>query len=171
VDTAASFANAIISTRPITVRSTTDEHTHSLTTKGKVAGRLVGGNQDSIATGAGWALPSFDGAILLLEAFYLRLGHIDRQLTVLLNSGIIRHIAGVAVGQYTQCGAASDPTTPNALQCTEIDILRERLGQLNVPILGGLPIGHGNNPIAAPIGTMATLNADAGTLTVESGVS
>jgi len=87
---------------------------------------------------------------------------------MLMKTGIIRKVAGVALGQYTECGSATDPTTD--VRCTEIDILRERLGELGVPILGGLPIGHGKNPIAVPIGTMAMLDADAGTLTIEAAV-
>ncbi|HSE61527.1 MAG TPA: hypothetical protein VLA88_04500 [Candidatus Saccharimonadales bacterium] len=71
----------------------------------------------------------------------------------------------MAIGQYTDCGNATDPT--GSSKCSEIDILRDRFGLLGVPILGGLPIGHGKNPIALPIGTQAVLDADAGTLVVE----
>ena len=165
---AESFVRAVTSTEPVVIRSTANEHTHALTTRGKATGRLTGGNQDSIATAAGWALPDFAGAILLLEAVNLRLGHIDRQLTMLRNAGILRNIAGIAIGQYTGCGSATDPTTDS--RCTEIDVLRDRLGDLGVPILGGLPIGHGEDPVAVPIGTMATLDADAELLTVDSAV-
>jgi len=168
-ETAASFIKAVMTTQPITVHSANNEHTHSLTTKGKASGILIGGNQDSIATAAGWALPSFDKAILLIEATNMRIGHIDRQLTMLINSGIIKNIAGVAIGQYTDCGNSTDPT--GSTKCTEIDILRERFGKLGVPILGGLPIGHGKNPIAVPIGTRATLNTNTGRLKIESGVA
>jgi muramoyltetrapeptide carboxypeptidase len=157
-----------MSTESIVVHSSAQEPTHVLTTRGKAEGILIGGNQDSMATAAGWALPNFDAAILLIEAVNLRLGHIDRQLTMLLNTGIIKNIVGVAIGQYTDCGSANDPTTDST--CSEIDILRERFGMLGVPILGGLPIGHGKNPIAVPIGTHAVLDADAGTLTIEPGV-
>lgn len=168
-ETAESFVKAVTSTEPITLRSTTKESTHVLTTTGKVKGILIGGNQDSIATAAGWALPNFDKAILLIEAVNMRLGHIDRQLTMLINTGIIKNVAGVAIGQYAGCGnATTDPTGHTV--CSEIDILRERLGKLGVPILGGLPIGHGENPIALPIGANAILDADAGSLVVESGV-
>lgn len=167
-ETAASFVKAVTTTSPITAHSTKKEHTHTLTTRGKAEGILIGGNQDSIATTAGWALPNFDKAILLIEATNMRIGHIDRQITMLINSGIIKNVAGVAIGQYTECGNATDPT--GTTKCTEIDILRDRFGQLGVPILGGLPIGHGKNPIALPIGTMAALDADAGTLTVAPGV-
>lgn len=166
--TAESFIKAVTSTDPIRIHSNSDEHTHLLTTHGKAEGILIGGNQDSIATGAGWVLPDFDRAILLIESFNLRLGHIDRQLTMLIKTGVIKNIAGIAIGQYTDCGAATDPTTD--VKCTEIDILRDIFGQLGVPILGGLPVGHGKNPIALPIGTWAKLDADAGVLTVASGV-
>lgn len=168
-ETAASFVKAVMSTDTITIHAAKDEHTHALTTHGRTEGILIGGNQDSIATGAGWVLPSFDTAILLIEAVNMRLGHIDRQLTMLIKTGIIKNVVGVAIGQYTGCGNATDPTGNS--KCTEIDILRDRFGLLGVPILGGLPIGHGKNPIALPIGTSATLDAHAGTLTVATGVA
>lgn len=167
-ESAASFVRAAMSTEAVTIRSTKNEHTYSLTTHGKVEGMLIGDNQNSIATGAGWILPNFDKAILLIEAFNLRLGHIDREITMLIKSGIIKNVAGIAVGQYTECGAATDPTTD--VKCTEIDILRDRFSLLGVPILGGLSIGHGKHPIALPIGTKAVLDADAGALTVAAGV-
>jgi len=167
-ETAASFVKAATTTEPITLHATKNEHTHVLSTHGKAEGVLIGGNQDSIATGAGWVLPNFDKAILLIEAVNLRLGHIDRQLTMLIRTGIIKNVVGVAIGQYTDCGNATDPT--GSSKCTEIDILRDRFSLLGVPILGGLPLGHGKNPIAIPIGTQATLDADEGTLTVAAGV-
>lgn len=167
-ETAASFVKAVTTTDPITIRPNSNEHTHALTTHGKAKGVLIGGNQDSIATAAGWALPNFDNAILLLEATNMRIGHIDRQLTMLINSGIIKNVAGIAIGQYTDCGNATDPS--GSTKCTEIDILRDQLGRLGVPILGGLPIGHGKHPVALPIGTQAILDADTATLTVAAGV-
>jgi muramoyltetrapeptide carboxypeptidase len=121
----------------------------------------LGGNLGSIATAAGWALPSFDGAILLIEGFGTGLGDIDRQLTMLANAGHFAGLNGVAVGQFTKCG------THNGW--TAVDVLRDRLSRLNVPILGGLPIGHGKDPATVPLGTHAILDADAGVLEVESG--
>ena len=165
--TAASFRQAVFTTDPITIRSIAHEPTGALTTGGVATGPLIGGNQDSIATAAGWGLPSFEGAILLLESVNMRLGHIDRQLTMLRNAGHLRGIVGVAVGQYTNCG----PESFEPPEWSVIDVLRDRLCSLGVPVLGGLPIGHGPSPNAVPIGTMATLDADAGQLRVEAGVS
>ena len=89
---------------------------------------------------------------------------------MLFETGTIRQVAGVAVGQYTQCGAVAGDPSATSLACTEIDVLRDRLGRLGVPILGGLPIGHGDHPEAVPIGALATLDADHGTLTVDAAV-
>jgi hypothetical protein len=44
-------------------------------------------------------------------------------------------------------------------------VLHDQLSELGVPILGGLPIGHGPHPLTVPLGTMATLDTMAGTLT------
>jgi muramoyltetrapeptide carboxypeptidase len=100
---------------------------------------------------------------LVLEAFNLRLGHIDRELTMLMNAGHLDGVVAVAVGQYTECGA--DASTQG--DWTVNDVLRDRLGRLGVPVLGGLPIGHGDQPMAVPVGTTATLDADAGELVVQ----
>ena len=161
--TAASFEAAILSGDDIEVESRPSEPTSSLTTTGTVRGPLIGGNQDSVATAAGWALPSLDGAILLLEGENQRLGHVDRQLTMLINAGHLRGVRGVAVGQYTNC----EPDSATQGDWTVLDVLRDRLAKLDVPILGGLPIGHGPNPMAVPIGTMAELNTDSGRLRIE----
>jgi muramoyltetrapeptide carboxypeptidase len=70
-ETTDSFHRAVMTTEPITVTSRPAESTYELTTQGTATGILLGGNQDSIATAAGWALPHFNGCILLLEAFNL----------------------------------------------------------------------------------------------------
>lgn len=156
----------LMTTDPVTLHSCNDEPTKALTTKGKVTGFLMGGNQDLVATTAGWALPNLKGAILLLEDVDKRLGFIDRQLTMLTNARHLDGIVGVAVGRYYLCGP--DETTQG--EWTAIDVLRDRLHRLNVPILGGLALGHGKNTESVPLGTMATLDADTGTLTVEAAV-
>jgi muramoyltetrapeptide carboxypeptidase len=55
---------------------------------------------------------------------------------------------------------------------TLADVLQDRLGALGVPVLGGLPAGHGGvgddarpDQYAIPLGTTATLDTTAGTLT------
>jgi muramoyltetrapeptide carboxypeptidase len=166
IETSTSFRNAVFTDDPVAITVRENEPTADLTTSGSVKGILLGGNQDMIGTAAGWTLPSFDGAILLLEDVDKRLGFIDRQLTMLQNAGHLNGIVGVAVGQYFECGG--DATTQG--NWSAVDVLRDRLARFNVPILGGLPLGHGNYPLAVPVGTVATLDTEAKTLTVQAGV-
>jgi len=135
-----------------------DEDTIGLTTAGRVEGPLVGGNLDMVATAAGWALPRLDGCILLLEAVNMFLGQVDRQLTMLRKGRHLDGVAGIALGQFT------DFKTSGTL--TIVDLLREHLSRLDVPILGGLPLGHGTAPLCVPMGCPTRLDADGGQLEI-----
>ena len=159
---AQSFLDRIFTTDPVIVASTPHEETTALTTTGRAEGVFVGGNLDMIATAANWLVPAPQGAILLVEDVSKGLGHIDRHLTRLTRSGYLRGVVGVAVGQFTDCKPAKGWTI--------VDVLRDRLALLGVPILGGLPFGHGPRPVAVPIGMPAVLDADAGVLTIEAAV-
>jgi muramoyltetrapeptide carboxypeptidase len=154
-----SLRRSLMTAADIVLRSDPIESTSALTTRGNARGPLIGGNLDTLAMCAGWALPSLDGAILLIEGMAgSGLGQVDRQLTMLANAGQLRGMSGVAVGQFTRF-------EPHG-EWTIIDVLRDHLSRWDVPILGGLPIGHGKNPRTVPVGTMAELDAGAGTLCV-----
>jgi muramoyltetrapeptide carboxypeptidase len=165
---ARSFVHALTRPDPVTVTSDHGQPTAALTTRGRAHGTLLGGNQEMIATSAGWILPSLAGRILLLEAAGQWLGSLDRQLTMLIEAGHLDGVAGVAVGQYHDCGNPGPGPGPG--EWTVIDVLRDRLTRLAVPVLGGLPIGHGPGALAIPIGTTAVLDADTGTLTLDAAI-
>ncbi|AYG59870.1 LD-carboxypeptidase [Rhizobium jaguaris] len=160
-ETSGSLRGALMSSEDIVIRSRPEEPTSTLTTAGAVTGRLIGGNLDMVATAAGWALPDLRGAILLLEAVNMYRGQVDRQLTMLRKAGHLDGLAGVAVGQFTRFEFDR--------RFSVIDILREHLDALDVPVLGGLPLGHGHSPLSVPIGAVAVLDAKAGTLMVQRG--
>lgn len=166
-DTVEELRSMLMTTNPVVLHARASEPTAALSTAGTASGFLMGGNQDMIATAAGWALPSLSGAILLLEDVDKRLGFIDRQLTMLQNAGYLAGVRGVAVGRYYLCGP--DQTTQG--NWSAIDVLQDRLQRLGVPILGGLALGHGENTQAVPLGTPAVIDVKAGTLTVEAAVS
>jgi muramoyltetrapeptide carboxypeptidase len=149
---------ALMSSDDIRLQSRGDEPTSALTTSGTARGRLLGGNLDMVSTAAGWALPDLAGAILLLEAVTMHVGQVDRQLTMLRKAGHLNGIAGIALGQFT----GFDPNASVPI----VDLLRDHLERLGVPIVGGLLLGHGHEPLSVAIGCMATLDADAGTLAV-----
>ena len=135
-----------------------NEPTAALTTGGTAQGPLLGGSLGMMGTAAGWLLPDLRGAIVLIEAFALGPGLVDRTLLMLRRAGHLRGISGVAIGQFEGCNF-KPPTGMN-------DLLREHLSQLDVPVLGGLPVGHGHDPETVPLGRMARLNADQGVLEI-----
>ena len=47
------------------------------------------------------------------------------------------------------------------------DVLELRLEPLGVPVLYGLPLGHGKHLATIPLGVTATLDADARALTID----
>lgn len=78
---------------------------------------------------------------------------------MLRKAGHLDGISGVAIGQFTKFQPSKGVTI--------VDLLRDHLSRLDVPILGGLPLGHGPHPATVPLGAMATLDAPASTLVVE----
>ncbi len=156
-----SLRQALMTTGDIIIAARAEEPTSRLTTEGTAEGRLIGGNLDMVAASAGWALPDMHGAILLLEAIGLYPGQVDRQMTMLRKAGYLDGLAGVAVGQFTDF----EFDRPYSV----IDILREHLAELNVPILGGLPLGHGDSPASVFLGAVAELDAKAGILAIRRG--
>jgi muramoyltetrapeptide carboxypeptidase len=121
-------------------------------------GTLLGGNLCLLAASVGTAdLPDLHGAVLLLEEVDEPPYKVDRMLTQLRRAGVLDGVAGIAVGQFTRC--ADD--WPMSI----VDVLADRLGDLGVPVLGGLPVGHGPGALTVPIGVPATLDVTAGTLT------
>lgn len=149
---AAALRAILMTAAPIVIRARDAEPTAALTTAGSATGRLIGGNLDMLATAAGWSLPKLDGELLLIESVGRYLGQIDRQLTMLRKAGHLTGLAGVAVGQFTGFERSGELTI--------VELLRQHLAPLAVPILGGLPLGHGNRPVSTLVGALTSLNAD-----------
>jgi muramoyltetrapeptide carboxypeptidase len=129
---------------------------------GVASGVLMGGNLTLLftcqATGR-LRIPS--GAILVLEDVTEASYRIDRMLSALLASGVLDHIGGVILGDFTDC-----PEGPQRVPVRRV--LEERLGALGVPVLAGLRFGHARYNEFVRLGGSAELDADAGRLTVRS---
>jgi muramoyltetrapeptide carboxypeptidase len=152
---------ALMTADPVTVTADPTDDTWPVRVAGRAEGLLLGGNLTLLATSAGTVhRPDLHGAILLLEEVGEEPYRIDRSLVQLARAGWLDGLAGVAVGQFTDCGTAE--TWQPAVR----EVLTERLGRLGVPVLGGLPIGHGAQQIAVGLGVPAVLDVAAGTLTV-----
>ena len=136
---------------------------------GKARGRLLGGNLCLMSHLCGTPyFPDLRGAILFLEDVEEAYYRIDRMLTQLWLSGALAGVAGVAFGKFTNCNPS-----PFFLQNRPLDdILAERCRDLGVPAVSGIMVGHIEDQTTLPVGCLAELDADAGTLTLlEPGVS
>lgn len=151
---------ALMQTGSVSIQAREQEPTSILTTTGVARGHLLGGSLDIVTTSAGWLLPDLRNTVLLLEANDIGPGYLDRSLMMLRRSGCLAQIAGIAIGQFHKAN--------HSAQITIIDLLREHLEPLGVPILGGLPIGHGHDPVTVPLGRMVRLDADTRCLQLES---
>jgi muramoyltetrapeptide carboxypeptidase len=161
---AESLRAALMTDRPVTLSPVATEETSGVRVPGVAEGPLLGGNLCLITSSIGTRdMPDLAGAVLLIEEVGEPPYKVDRMLTHLRRAGVLDAVAGVAVGQFTDC--ADDWAVDVA------DVIAERLGDLGVPVLGGLPIGHGTGQLTVPVGTSATLDADAGVLNVSPAVT
>jgi muramoyltetrapeptide carboxypeptidase len=129
---------------------------------GQATGRLAGGCAGLLASAIGTRLqPDFRARIVVLEEIELEGYVLDGLLTHLRNAGLFEGVAGIVVGDLKTkwSGGIAELSTE--------DIVEELLGPLGVPVIFGLPIGHGKHHATVPLGALATLDATAGTLVVE----
>ena len=108
--------------------------------------------------------PSLQGAILVLEDVGEAPYRLDRLLTHWRLCGALQQLGGLALGRFDDCDLPGDDGFSSE------QVLRERTADLPIPVLAGLPIGHGDGGNAAlPLGVRARLDADAGELRVLAG--
>ena len=123
---------------------------------GKATGTLMGGNLSLICHLIGSPfMPSLKGAVLFIEEKGEDLYRVDRLLTHLRLSGVLAESAGLIAGAFEGCGDRP-----------EIErLLSDLVSGLDIPVLTGLPVGHGLINITLPIGLPTTI--DSSTMTVK----
>jgi muramoyltetrapeptide carboxypeptidase len=146
---------------------------HALRTirPGVASGTLIGGNLSLISTTLGTPYEiDTRGRILFLEDVEEQAYSLDRMLTQLRLAGKFDQAAGVIWGECSDCGPrAYQPSL--VLPFSVGEVVDNLLGDLKIPVLSGLTIGHTTDQLTLPLGVMATLDATAGTLEItEAGV-
>jgi muramoyltetrapeptide carboxypeptidase len=136
------------------------EHRIRTITPGRARGRLLGGNLSVLTTLLGSPyVPDFSGAILFLEdvgeAFY----RVDRMMTQLGLSGILKGIRGFVFGTCSEC-SPGDGFGSLTLE----EIFADHIEPLGVPAWHGAMIGHGMPQWTLPVGADVEIDAGAGTL-------
>ena len=128
---------------------------------GRARGPLLGGNLAVLTSLAGTPyMPALDGAILFLEDVNEYIYRIDRMLSTLALSGALARVAGVVLGGFTDC----KPSEGSYGTLTLDEVFNDYFGQLGVPVYSGAQFGHVPRKFTLPLGVMAEMDADAGTI-------
>ena len=94
--------------------------------------------------------------LLFIEEKGEDLYRIDRMLTHLRLSGVLEELEGLVAGSFQDCGDRAS-----------IDrLLLDTVSGLNIPLVTGLPVGHGLINVSLPIGLQAAIDADKMTLQI-----
>ena len=130
-------------------------HDAAITTHGRVTAPLVGGNLAVLAALLGTPFfPPVDGCVLLIEDVGEAPYRVDRMLTSLRLAGVFERAAGVLVGDFTRCDPREDGRSVD-------EVLRDRLCDLPIPVVGHVPIGHGDDESwEVVLGGLVDLDAD-----------
>jgi muramoyltetrapeptide carboxypeptidase len=128
---------------------------------GRAEGRLYGGNLTVLfAAHAAGRCRIPEHSVLLLEDIGEASYRIDRMLTALIQSGALAMVSAVVLGEFTACSAGKYEVPTSS-------VLRERLALLEIPVLGGLPVGHGALNAPLPLGAIARVDATRGELRID----
>lgn len=142
------------------------EKTVSVLRHGVVEAPLLGGNVSLICASLGTPFASsFKGKILFFEDVSEIPYRLDRLLTQLWNAGVFSEVAGVAVGVNHDC---DDPKAKPGGEYRQsgADVVKERLSELRVPVVVGLPFGHVDLNATIPQGIRARLDGKKGDLII-----
>lgn len=136
-------------------------------TKGKTRGKIIGGNLSLLSALAGtpFGLRNTKGKLLFVEDVGEQPYRIDRMLTQLRQSIDMRQLAGIVLGIFEDCNPKTTDTQ------SLMDVLKDRLGDLGIPVIYGLSFGHIRDQFTLPIGIEAELDTENATMTfLETGV-
>lgn len=117
---------------------------HPLNRTGQITGRLIGGNLSVLygLQGTPYSLARLldaepdTPAILFIEDIAERHYHIDRMMQNLRMSGVLSRIAGLVVGQFSDCD--DDPS----MNCSVAETILRATDGYDYPVLFDFPAGH-----------------------------
>lgn len=113
---------------------------HPLNRFGEAYAPIVGGNLSVLyglqGTPFGLSKFSYQFPILLIEDIGERHYHIDRMMRNLRMSGVLAHLSGLIVGQFTDCD--EDPL----MKQTVYETIKEAVADCDYPVIFDAPFGH-----------------------------
>ncbi len=109
-------------------------------------GTLIGGNLTP------WQ-PDLNGCILFIEDCGELPYRVDRMLTQLANAGMLKGLRGVLLGDFEADVKYREPKERKYWK----DIFAERFCDRGIPVIAGLPVGHGKKNEPLPLGVLAEI--------------
>jgi muramoyltetrapeptide carboxypeptidase len=130
-------------------------------TAGWGEGRLVGGSLSVCVASLGtpWEIDTKDAIVVLEDVTELPY-RIDRMLQQLRAAGKLDRAVGIALGDFTDC---EDERYP---EWTCERLFDEVFAGLGIPVVTGLPFGHGGQNLPWPFGGRAALDGARGELEI-----
>ena len=129
---------------------------HPLNTPGDACAPLIGGNLSVLyglqGTPFSLSKQSYLFPILLIEDIAERHYHIDRMMRNLRMSGVLAHLSGLVVGQFSDCD--NDPL----MQQTVYETIKEAVADYDYPVLFNAPIGHVEHNVPVLLNRHATIH-------------
>lgn len=118
-----------------------------------VSGNLIGGSLCMLASigGAGF-IPKFNRKILFIEELGEKPHKILRDLLALKLAGVLDDLKAVLAGDFKDCSAQSGPSVK--------EVLTSFFEPFSIPVLWGMPFGHGKLNLPLPIGAVIKVNQD-----------
>ncbi len=145
-----------------------DENIYGVTTivKGKGRGRLVGGNLSIMVSLIGTEFDvDYSNKIIFIEEIGEEPYRIDRMLTQLLQAGKFDHAAGIMMGIFRKCEVKEEDAS-FIKSFNLIEVLKDRLGSLKIPVVYGMSFGHVKDKFTIPFGALAEIDAGKQTFTL-----
>jgi muramoyltetrapeptide carboxypeptidase len=160
-------ANYKIELSPDNIASEEKHFKTEIIAKGKARGKLIGGNLSLLTamSGTPFGLRNTKGKLLFIEDVGEKPYRLDRMFVQLKQSVNLRELAGIALGIFENCDA------PNNKSQTVLDVVKDQLGNLGIPVIYGLSFGHIRDQFTLPIGIEAEMDTENATMIfLESGV-
>lgn len=123
---------------------------------GTAEGPIIGANLTLLQTlmGTQWE-PDWAGKILFWEDICIERHTIDLILTHLVLAGVMNKIKGMVIGRLVECEEKE-----YELAESFDDMVRRIMAPYNIPVLANVDLGHTDDKITIPIGTLVRIEAN-----------
>ena len=126
---------------------------HAQNITGVASGVLVGGNLCTFAPNLGTQADATksQNLILFVEEVGESMHNIDRQMRILQLNGVLDRCKGIVLGEFSDCGSEFTYENVEAM-------IRQVVEPYGIPMLCGLPAGHGDVNLPLVMGAPVTID-------------